>query len=156
MCCLHVKSVEIELFYVIHIYRKYFQPFKQEQKKNSRSWFSLGREVGSIVVDDEQAGAEEDQSEEDREVQKIMDDRRAVKHKILTGNIHNVVELYMFVHVWMSKWSKEYTVHSVVYIDLSCENCESWASDGGTGVGPIRRGGEGCWGGGPATVAQIY
>ena len=98
MHCSHVESVKIELFYVIHVYCKYFQPFEQEQEKNSRSWFSLGREVGLIVVDDEQAGAEEDQSEEDREVQKIMDNRRAVKHKILIGNIHNVVELYMFVY----------------------------------------------------------
>ena len=96
--CSHVKSVKIELFYVIHIYHKYFQPFEQEQEKNSRSWFRLGREVGLIVVDDEQAGAEEDQSEEDREVQKIMDNGRAVKHKILTGNIHNVAKLYMFVY----------------------------------------------------------
>ena len=37
----------------------------------------------------------------------------------------------------MSKQLKDYTVYSVVYIDFSCENCESWASDGGTGVGPI-------------------
>ena len=71
---------------------------KLKPPKNRRSSFSLGREVGLIVVDDEQAGAEEDQSEEDREVQKIMDNRRAVKHKILTGNIHNVAKLYMFVY----------------------------------------------------------
>ena len=88
MCCSHVESVEIELFYVIHVYHNYFQPFEKEEEKNKRSSLSLGREVRLIVVDDEQAGAEEDQSEEDREVQKIMDNGRAVKCKILTGNIH--------------------------------------------------------------------
>ena len=67
-------------------YHKYFQPFEQEQEKHQRLWFSLGREVGLMVIDDEKTGAEEDESEEDREVQKIMDHGRAVKRKILKGN----------------------------------------------------------------------
>ena len=61
---------------------KYFQ----EQEKCGRSWFSLGREVGLEVVEDEKAGIEEDQSEKDRDVQKIMDHGMVVK--ILTGNRH--------------------------------------------------------------------
>ena len=52
----------------------------------------FGKGGGVEVTDDEKAGAEEDQSEKDREVQKIMDHGRAVRHKILTGNIHSVCQ----------------------------------------------------------------
>ena len=61
-----------------------FQQFEKRAEDN-KSWFELGRNVGLEVVDDEEAGAEEEQTEEDREVQKIMDQGRAVKRKIVTG-----------------------------------------------------------------------
>ena len=37
------------------------------------------------MVDDEKAGVEENQSEEDREVQKIIDQGMALKQKIIAG-----------------------------------------------------------------------
>ena len=37
------------------------------------------------MVDDEVAGAEEEQTEEDKEVQRIVDQGKGVKRKLLTG-----------------------------------------------------------------------
>ena len=37
------------------------------------------------MVDDEVAGAEEEQTEEDKEVQRIVDHGKGVKRKLLTG-----------------------------------------------------------------------
>ena len=42
-----------------------FQQFEKRAEDN-KSWFELGRNVGLEVVDDEEAGAEEEQMEEDR------------------------------------------------------------------------------------------
>ena len=59
--------------------------FEQEQERNARSWYSLGREVGIDMVDDEVAGAEEDRSEEDKEVERIVERGKGIKRKLLTG-----------------------------------------------------------------------
>ena len=48
-------------------------------------WFVLGRHVGLEVVEDEKAGQEEEETEEDKEVQRIVDQGSEVKRKILTG-----------------------------------------------------------------------
>ena len=61
-----------------------FQKF-EKRAADDKLWFELGRNVGLEVVNDEKVGAEEEQMEEDREVQKIVDQRRAVKRKKLTG-----------------------------------------------------------------------
>ena len=45
----------------------------------------LGQQVGLEVVDDERAGDDEDQTEEDKEVQKLMEKGKTVKRKIRTG-----------------------------------------------------------------------
>ena len=37
------------------------------------------------VVDDEVAGAEEDQKKEDKEVQRIVAQGKGIKHKLVTG-----------------------------------------------------------------------
>ena len=62
-----------------------FSHLSKSKKKNARSWFSLGREVGMEVVDDEVAGAEEDQTEEDKEVQRIVSQGKGIKRKLVTG-----------------------------------------------------------------------
>ena len=41
--------------------------------------------MGLDVVDDKVAGAEEEQTEEDKEVQRIVDQGKGVKRKLLTG-----------------------------------------------------------------------
>ena len=45
----------------------------------------LGHQVGVDVVDDELAGEDQDQTEEDKEVQKLMEKGKTVKRKIRTG-----------------------------------------------------------------------
>ena len=65
----------------------------------------LGWQVGLEVEENEKAGEEEKQSEEDREVQNIVDQGREVKRKILTGNICLCVCMYVCMSKG-SKWSK--------------------------------------------------
>ena len=65
-----------------------FQQF-QKRAEDDKSWFELGSAVGLEVVDDEEAGVEEERTEEDREVQKIVEQGREVKRKIVTGKFMN-------------------------------------------------------------------
>ena len=60
---------------------KYFSHLRKSKRKIP----SLGLEVGLEVIDNDKVGAEEDQSEEDREVQKIVDQGRVMKRKMITG-----------------------------------------------------------------------
>ena len=46
------------------------------------------------MIDDEEAAAEEEKTEEDREVQKIMDQGRQVKRKLITGTCNMFVFMY--------------------------------------------------------------
>ena len=70
--------------------------------------------MGLKVVDDEEAGAEEEQTEEDREVQKIVDQGRAVKRKIITGTF-----IYVCMSVCMYSMSKM-SKHCKYCISSSC------------------------------------
>ena len=73
-----------------------FQQF-QKRAEDDKSWYELGMNVGLEVVDDEEAGAEEERTEEDREVQKIVEQGREVKRKIITGKVMYSMYVCMYV-----------------------------------------------------------
>ena len=79
--------------------------FQQFQKcaEDDKSWFELGMNVGLEVVDDEEAGAEEERTEEDREVQRIVEQGRKVKRKIVTGKFMYSMYVCLYVCRNMSK-----------------------------------------------------
>ena len=72
-------------------------------------------------MDDEWDGEDEDQTEEDKEVQKLMEKEKTMKRKIRTGRYtivtvcqncqKNVIYMYCNKTVCMLKWSKQCTLY---------------------------------------------